>query len=132
MSFGQDMLVDTSIRSGRWARELAVVAQNAVHRLTTPRGALRGGEDEQSFGMDLPGRIGSLTGAREAAALPGQIRNELTKDRRIDRVDAIVTESTDGVGVSWTVEITCYTAEGSFTLAASAVTVEFVGLGGTS
>ncbi len=130
--YGVDVWCDDSLRTGRYAEGLRLVAQNCVHRLTTPRGMLRGGEDEENYGMDLPGMIGSIVGASDAAALPGQIENELSKDERVQEVTATVASSTVGPAVTWTVAIQVETEAGVFSLAASAVTVELVGLGGTT
>lgn len=130
--YGVDTWCDDSLRTGRYADGLRLVAQNCVHRLTTPRGMLRGGEEEKNYGIDLPGKIGSITSASAAASLPGEIRNELTKDRRVREVKATVTSATVGPAVTWTVAIEVKTEQGVFALVASAVTVELVGLGGTT
>lgn len=130
IDYGTDIWCDASLRTGRYADELRLVAQNAVHRLTTPRGMLRGGEEEQNYGLDLPGEVGKVASDSEANALPGKIRAELTKDPRILLVNATVTKSTDGPATSYTIAIECGTEAGVFSLAASEVTVELVGLGG--
>lgn len=129
MTFGVDTYADReSIRTGRLAAGLRCMAQNIVHRLDTPRGMLRGGQDERDYGIDLPGLIGSTQNGQDAAALPVKISNELRKDRRVVRVVSTVNETHDGVAVSWDVSITVHAAEGSFSIAASAVDLEIVGL----
>jgi len=133
MTFGRDTYCDESLRTGRLVTELALVAQNQKHRLVTVRGTLNGGEEEADYGMDLPGRIGSIANDVEAAALPGQIQSELTKDPRVLSVESTVASLRDSAGaVTWTVTIEVSTEDGDFTLAASDVTVEIVGLGGSS
>ena len=128
--YGRDVWCDASIATGRYATGLRLVAQNVLHRLTTPRGMLRGGEDESSFGIDLPGMIGAVVTRAQAAALPGQIQNELLKDPRVTAVEATVAVANVGPATSWTIAIRVTTMEGDFTLAADAVTVALVGLGG--
>lgn len=132
LDYGQDTYCLDSLQPGRFARDIPLLAQNCVHRLTTPRGALRGGPDEQNYGMDLPGRIGSATSSNDAAALPGQIATELKKDKRVLDVVADVTEVVDGPSTSWVIIIEVRCALGVFRLEASEVTVEFVGLGGSA
>jgi len=128
--YGRDVWCDASINAGRYATGLRLIAQNAVHRLSTPRGVLRGDEDEANYGLDLPGMIGSIVSPGQAAALPGQIQNELLKDTRIHSVDATVTSAVAGPAVTWTIAIRITAAEGEFVLAADDVTVALVGLGG--
>lgn len=131
--YGRDVWCTDSLRTGRYATGLRVVAQTALHRLTTPRSALRGGEEEADFGIDLPGMIGSTQTEVDAAALPGRIRTELKKDRRIQDAQSTLTQSTDAAGgITWTIEIRVVTELGTFTLQASAVTVTIVGLGGST
>lgn len=129
--YGLDTWCDSSLKTGLIATGLRLVAQNAAHRLETPRGMLRGGEEEAEYGFDLVGKLGSLTSESEAAALPAQIRNELSKDKRILEVSARVTSTSIGAGaVEWSVAIDCTTAEGTFSLSVDKVTVQIVGLGG--
>lgn len=130
IDYGSDVWCDASVKTGRYADDLRLAAQNVVHRLTTPKGALRGGEEEQDYGLDLPGMIGSAQTEADAAALPGRISVELSKDPRVLTTTTTVTSTSDGVATSWTVAITVTTERGSFRLAASEVTVELVGLGG--
>lgn len=129
-NFGRDTSCTTSLRTGRLVTGARLVAESAYRRLTTPRGMLRGGEEELNFGLDLTEVIGSVKTAADAAALPGRIRAELKKDERIESVDVVVTETTSGPGRSFAVRVDALTAEGPFTLAiaVSEVTVELLGI----
>lgn len=109
--YSLDDLDETRVASG-----VALVAQDAVWRLQTPRGMGILAEDAPDFGMDLLGAIGSVQSAADAASLPGQIRAELTKDDRILSVDATVTRTTDGPAAAYDIHIQCETAEGPFAL----------------
>lgn len=126
--FGRDTWCRDSLRSGRYATGVELVAQNAYHRLITPRGQLRGGEDEEDYGLDLVGMLGSVANPADAAALPGQIRAELLKDERILDVAATVTSSVGGPATEWIVEVTADTDEGPFDLVISVdgLTVELL------
>lgn len=114
--FGRDISCATEIRTGRYATGVRLVAEAAFRRLTTPRGLLQGGEDEANYGLDLTTLIGTNASPLEAAALPGRIEAELTKDERIDSVDATVSSFDDGPARTWLVNITCQTSDGAFSL----------------
>lgn len=122
-SYGRDVWCDDSLRTGRYATGVRLVAQNAYHRLTTPRGMLRGGEDEANYGLDLVGLVGTAESTGLAAALPGKIQNELLKDERIEEVRATVTRSQDGPAVTYEIEIEADTSEGPFELVLSVADV---------
>ncbi len=130
---GRDISCTTELRTGRFATGARVVAEAAYRRLTTPRGMLRGGEEEANYGLDLTELCGNTNPKAAAAALPGRIRSELTKDERIDPstivVDVLVV--VEGPATSFTITIEAQAAAGPFTLKvlASAVTVELLGLG---
>jgi hypothetical protein len=124
------MSCTTSLRVGQFASGLRLVAEAAFRRLTTPRGMLRGGEDEANYGFDLAGMIGTATTKNTAASLEGQIRAELLKDERISTVDVAVIDTTANKITSFAVTVRCTTAEGPFALqlAVSAVTVTLLGI----
>lgn len=128
--FGKDVSCTTGLRTGRYATGARLVGEAAFRRLSTPRGTLRGGDDEANYGLDLAEAIGSATTAATAAALPGQIEAELLKDERITSVDAQVTVTSNGPAQSWQVSISADTDVGPFTLvlAVSGVTVSLLGL----
>jgi hypothetical protein len=127
---GRDISCTTGLRTGRFATKARLVGEAAYRRLTTPRGMLRGGEEEAIYGFDLTGLIGTASTKSAAAALPGQIRAELLKDERIETVDIDVAVTRDGEGASsFVITMKAQTSAGPFTLAvrASEVTVELLG-----
>lgn len=128
--YGRDISCATSLRTGRTSTKARLVAEAAYRRLSTPRGMLRGGEDEAFYGLDLTELIGSVSTKADAAALPGRIRSELGKDERIESVDVVVTETTVGVAKSFLVNIEAITSEGPFTLkiGVTEVTTELLGI----
>lgn len=128
--FGYDTSCTDGLRTGRFAFGVRLVAEAAYRRLSTPRGRLQGGEDEQNYGIDLADMIGAVTSPSLAAALPGQIESELLKDERIDSVDVNVTASTVGPATAYQIDISATTAAGPFSLviAVSGVTVQLLGI----
>lgn len=118
------------MRTGRFSSGPRLVAEAAYRRLRTKKGTLRGGDDELDYGMDLLDAIGRIATASEAAALPGQIEAELSKDERIEQVDVDVTAATVGPSTTWTVKIDGHTAAGPFSLVLNItdVTVEIIGV----
>lgn len=118
------------MQTGRVITGARLVAEAAYRRLSTPRGTLRGGEEEADYGIDLTEYIGEQANASTAAIFPAVIRNELLKDERIESVDVDVTYRQDGPGVLFEIDITCTTAEGPFTLqvGVSSVTTGLLGI----
>jgi len=114
--FGRDIWCDSSLRTGRMASGVTLVAQNALHRLTTPRGTLRGGEDEANYGIDLEAEIGKVASDSEVERLKGLVRAELLKDERIDSVEVSITRTSLGASTEYAIAITGYTADGPFDL----------------
>lgn len=131
-NFGKDTSCTDSLKTGRFVTGPRLVAEAVYRRLTTPRGMLRGGEEEADYGLDLTELIGSVSNRSDAAALPGRIENELRKDERIESVKVTVTETTQGVAKSFEVFVEATTSEGPFdlTLAVSDVTTALIGLTG--
>ncbi len=130
VDYGRDLSCTESIRTTRFATGVRLVAEAAYRRLTTPRGMLRGGEDEQNFGLDLTSLCGSTNPKATAASLPGRIKSELLKDERIEAVDVDILVATTGPATSFTITVSAQTGAGPFTLTllASSVTVEILGL----
>jgi hypothetical protein len=130
VDYGRDNDCTTSVKTGRFVTGSRLVAQALYRRLTTPRGMLRGGEEEQNFGLDLTELCGSVRPKLAAAALPAQIRSEALKDERIESVDVDVLIVEDGPIVTFTITINAVTGVGPFTLqlTASAVTVQLLGI----
>ncbi len=128
--FGRDISCTASLRTGRFASRTRLVAEAAYRRLTTPRGMLRGGEEEANYGLDLNELCGNVNPKAAAASLPGRIQSELLKDERIEVVDVDILVSKSGPATSFTITVSAQTTEGPFTLQvlASAVTVELLGL----
>lgn len=122
--FGRDTSCTTSLRTGRFVSGARVVAEAAFRRLITPRGMLRGGEEEQNYGLDLSDLVGSVATKAEAAALPGRIEAELRKDRRIEAVKATVTSRQSGPAVEYLVTVEGETAVGPFELVVRATELD--------
>ncbi len=91
--FGVEMYCLDRVRTGKYVSGRAALAQACYRRLTTPRGTLRGGDEEQAYGIDLPGFVGRTATSIATAALPGVVRAELLKDDRI--LDVAVEVATD-------------------------------------
>ncbi len=127
---GKDIACTTGIRSGRYARGVELVAHSYFRRLTTTRGTLLGGEEEEDFGLNLRTLVGSIATPGAGAALPGKIENELMKDPRSESIVVTVTSEKAGPAVSYTIAIAAETSEGPFTLvlAVSAVSAEILGI----
>lgn len=128
--FGRDTSCTDSLKTGRFSTGARLVAEACFRRLITPRGTLIGGDDEANYGLDLLERIGSVSSKSDAAALPGQIQNELLKDERLTSVDVTVIDKTSGPSVSFEISIFGQTDVGPFSLvlAVSDVTVDLLGL----
>lgn len=129
-TFGRDLSCTTSLRTGRYVTGVRLVAEAVFRRLTTPRGMLRGGEDEENYGIDLLDMIGSVSTKSDAAALEGRIRSELLKDERLESVTVRVISTTTGASKAFDIFIACTTSEGPFDLelGVDEVTVEILNL----
>ena len=129
--FGRDISCTSSMRTGQFVSGVRLVAESVFRRLTTPRGMLRGGEEEQNYGLDLTDLIGSTTTKIDQASLEGRIRNELTKDERILSADVTVVATTDGPATAFDITIEVSTKEGPFTLAirVDEVSAQLLGIG---
>lgn len=133
VGYGTDIWAAESLFTGRLARGKNLVAQACYRRLITPRGMLRGGPEEENYGLDLPGLVGRPNPARTAAMLPGMIRGELLKDDRIADVDVAVTYAQDLSGMAtFNIKMTVLTYDESesfdLTLEVSAASTKLVGL----
>lgn len=132
-NFGKDTSCTTAILSGRFSTGTRLVGEACYRRLTTPRGMLQGGQDEQNYGLDLSQMCGAVVTASDAAAMPGRIQAELLKDERIESVTATVVSIVVNKIASWTITIDGDTALGPFSLVlgVSGVTVDLLGLTGS-
>jgi hypothetical protein len=117
--------------TGRFASGQVALAQSILRRLQTPRGSLRGGRDEERFGLDLPGLVGSTGASVAVVTLPGMIQAELLKDNRIAAVKATVTPTQTEGAVELLVLIDVTPADESetfsLTLEVDAVLVTVIG-----
>jgi len=84
--YGSDTWCLASYQPGRMVTRGTLVAQACYRRLITPRGTLRGIDDEDeefAYGFDIAGYVGAVGIDTAVAALPTQIQNELKKDERV-------------------------------------------------
>ncbi len=130
VDYGRDISCLDSLSSGRFATRARLVGEACYRRLTTPRGMLRGGEEESNYGIDLSELVGSVNPKSAAASLPGRIASELSKDERIESVEIDVLVTTEGPETSFAITIEAVTGAGPFTLKllASSVTVALLGI----
>lgn len=131
--YGIDSWATDSVFTGRLARGKTLVAQACYRRLTTARGTLRGGPDEENYGLDISGIVGTGNPERVAAMLPSMIRGELLKDDRIADVSSSVIYTQDAAGLatfSITIDVQTHDDAGDFelTIAVDSVTTKLVGL----
>jgi hypothetical protein len=113
----------------------------ALYRRTiTPRGMLRGieneqgGDEESAYGVDVAGYIGEVGYPTAVAALPGILRGEFLKD---DRVADVLVASTTTTNTAGEIEILLGVTgvlyeddlEFAFTLRATDVTVALLNPG---
>lgn len=132
MSYGSDSWNDGTRRTGRMARGATVVIQALFRRGITPRGTLRGGEEELNYGFDISGYIGAVGDDVALRSLPGQLRQEYMKDDRVLEVEIIPSIYTDAAKqTSIDLAVTGILADSeepfAFTIRANSVTVELLG-----
>lgn len=130
--YGTEIYCYDKLRTGRLVSGVEVVAQALYRRLTTPRGTLRGGEDESVYGLDLLDFIGRVGTAAAIDALPGAIEAECLKDGRVAQVDCTVTSTVNADGLTQlaiTIDAQLHDPGDSFalTLAATDVAVSLIG-----
>ncbi len=128
--YGREMSCTDSLKTGRFVSGVRLVAEAAYRRLTTPRGMLRGGEEDQNYGIDLTDIVGTANPTNTAASLPGRIKSELLKDERIESVGVEILVTVEGPETSFEIAIDAVTGAGPFALKllATAVTVELLGI----
>ena len=115
--FGRDTLCVSSLRTGRYASGVRLVAQRLYHALTTPRGTIRGDEHHANWGDDLTDCVGLPGGAVAEAAIRAKINRAASQDETIRSVAVAITSEQAGDG-SWShaVTVDAETAEGPFQL----------------
>ncbi len=131
--YGRAMWCTDQIRSGRHASGWRVVAQAYYRRLTTPRGTLRGGEEESAYGFDVCGYVGAVGEAIALRALPAQVAAELAKDDRGTGVSCEAAINTDANGltsIALTITATLADESGDFTLTLAVTDTTVTILGG--
>lgn len=85
------------------------LAEALVRRLDCPRGGLPHDADfadDADYGEDVRGMLNRPTTDDEIRSLAGRIRNELTKDDRVETIHAVVTPSSTGSSLSIALEVT--------------------------
>jgi len=130
--YGLDTWCLDSLSPGRYARGATLVAQALYRRLITPRGTLRGGDEEAAYGFDVSGYCGAVGYPVALAAFPSLVRAELLEDDRVSEVTVQATQlEGEGGEISITLEIDCTLAdEGetfSLTLSVTDVTTTILG-----
>lgn len=133
--YGRAMWCTDQIRSGRYASGWRVVAQAYYRRLTTPRGTLRGGEEEGAYGFDVSGYVGAVGEAIAVRALPAQVAAELLKDDRGTGVscEAFISTAANGLtSIVLTITATLADESEDFTLTLAVTDTTVTILGGIS
>jgi hypothetical protein len=130
--YGADTWCTDSLVVGRLARGRTLLAQALYRRLITPRGTLRGGEEERAYGFDVAGYVGAVGYDLAIAALPGLIRGELKKDNRVLDVAASITKQVDldgSISLEIVINVVPVDESGDFdlTLNVTSVSAELVG-----
>lgn len=133
MSYGTDTWCapNGGLRTGRLVAGVTLIAQALARRFSTPRGVLRGGDEESAYGLDVSNYVGAVGTIAAAAALPNIMRAEALKDDRISsvRVETALDPNTDSLTITMHVTPGDETAPFTLTLAASAVEVQLLGTG---
>ena len=128
--YGRDTSATSRVVPGVIVEGNRLLAEAAIRRLRTQRGTLLYDPD---YGLPLSLLLGRDMTQAELASIPGQIRNELLKDERLENVRASLGRSSDGV--TWILSIEFYPVKtGPFGLVLSVgdVTVEVLAQGGLS
>lgn len=131
--YGLDTWCLDSLSPGRYARGPTLVAQALYRRLITPRGTLRGGDEEGAYGFDVSGYCGAVGYPTALAALPGLVTGELLKDDRVSEVTVEATEAetdTGDIAITLTIDAVLADESGSFVLTLSVTDVNTTILGG--
>jgi hypothetical protein len=131
--YGKDTFCFDEIQTGRIVTGAELVAQAVYRRLTTPRGTLRGGEEESIYGLDLLDFVGRVGSSAATDALPDVVEAEVLKDDRILSCTCTVARTvyTDAtVALALAIDCTLRDEDEVFTLTlgVSDVAVSVVGL----
>lgn len=97
--FGLDTWCLSGLATGRTVTGKTLVAQAIYRRLTTPRGTLSGGDDEENYGFDVSEFVGAVDEDTVVVALPNMVRAEILKDDRLSAatVTSSVSRTTAGL-----------------------------------
>jgi hypothetical protein len=128
--FGNDLSCTKRLNTSRIVTGVRLLAEACYCRLTTWRGTLDGGPDEDAYGVDVSAYLGDVGPDIAAAALPAIVEAELLKDERISAVSASASASTGAEPIiTLVVRVTPADETGDFalTLAISDVSVEAIG-----
>lgn len=130
VSQGRDVWCVDELKPGRYASGKTLVGQRCYHRLITPPGTLKGGEDEADFGMDLAAFIGSNAPRDVATMLPVRVKNELMKDPCVNGVEVEASKVEAAGVITWTLICRIDTTDGDVELIASSdgVTTQLLGI----
>lgn len=130
LSTGRDTYCLDAYAPGRTVTGAELLGQRCYHRLITPQGTLRGGEDEANFGLDVAGFVGRTDPTTVDSMLPVMVRNELLKDPTVDAVTVKGSRTEDAGLVSWvlTISVTGTDVEVDLIVAVSDVTVALLGM----
>ena len=129
--YGTDTYCLDSMKTGRMVSGATLIGQRFYHALITPRGALLGGPDEESFGEDFEELVGAPAGKESERAIRNKVQRAASKDDEILSVSVNIQTTTETNGaVSHEVSITAQTAKGPFDLVLSIndLEVSLVGL----
>lgn len=130
MSYGTDLWCDErGLMTGRFAGGAQLVGQALFRRLSTTRGTLAGGPEEEVYGTNLADYVGARGTDAALAELPNLIRAECLKDDRVYSVDVSVTkqDNSDGtVNLIVGLLVTLLEASEQFTLTLSVSSVSVV------
>lgn len=97
--------------SGELVEGILCLAQDVVHRLSTPRGGLF---YDETWGLDLRAYLEEGLTAQRLAAIPSEVSSEVEKDERVKA--ATVTASFNQPAELLVITIALQTALGPFTL----------------
>lgn len=131
--YGVDTWCMNGLQTGRFARGSQLVAQALYRRLITPRGTLRGGPEEENYGIDLAEYCGRAGDPTTVAMVPTIVRGELAKDDRVEEISCTssVIETEPGLLsllLTVTVRLVDEDETFEFTVGIDDVTVTFLGV----
>ncbi len=95
--YGRDTSATRQVHHGRVVKDGTLLAEAAWRRITTRRGDLH---DDQNYGLLISDLLGADATPDEIAAIPGRIRQELSKDDRLDPANGAVLNVTMTQSVS--------------------------------